>query len=293
MVKSMTGFGRDVVHIGETTITVEIRSVNHRYLDFNTKFPSAFLFLEDRIKRVVQSYFKRGRIEIYIGIEGDGFVKRSLHTDWDLMDQYMEQIKRAKERYNLSGEIPTSIITTMPDLFSIQREEQQVDRQTESILTSIEKACSKVSEMRENEGKHLLHDILNRMETIRNTITLLHTRRESVINEYRDRIFWRINEHLDGRASIDDARMLQEIALLAEKGDITEEITRLFSHIDHFLQTTENQDAIGRKLDFILQEMHRETNTIGSKSTDPKIGEWVVSLKSDVEKIKEQIQNIE
>ncbi|WP_188454445.1 YicC/YloC family endoribonuclease [Virgibacillus oceani] len=293
MVKSMTGFGRDVIQLGEASLTVEIRSVNHRFLDFNTKIPPSFLFLEDKFKKMIQSYFKRGRIEMYIGIEGKGFAEKSLHTDWDLMDQYVEQIKRAKERYHLSGEIPASIVAALPDLFSVQQIEQRTDQQTEAILASVEKACSEVYEMRVKEGMHLFHDILDRMKTIRDTVSQLQTRRESVIAEYRNRIFDRIHQHLDEHVQIDDARLVQEIALLAEKGDITEEITRLFSHIDHFLRTTETSDAIGRKLDFILQEMHRETNTIGSKSTDTKIGEWVVSLKSDIEKIKEQVQNIE
>lgn len=293
MIKSMTGYGRDVFSLGETAITIEIRSVNHRFLDFSAKVPRSLLFLEDQIKRVIQSYFHRGRLEVFINMEGKGLAEKQLQTDWDLMDQYIKEIKRAKSRYDLSGEIPVTIMSEFTDLFSIQERENQPDNLKDLITAGTKYACESVLSMREEEGSFLLHDLNNRIEHIRETVLQLKTRRESVIREYRERIQSRIDNYVGDNAMIDEARMHQEIALLAEKGDVTEEITRLLSHIDHFSDTMELQEAIGRKLDFIIQEMHREANTIGSKSTDAKISEWVVMLKSDIEKMKEQIQNIE
>ncbi|MGY0692331.1 YicC/YloC family endoribonuclease [Virgibacillus sp. FSP13] len=293
MARSMTGYGREVIHIENTMVTVEIRSVNHRFLDFHTKIPPTFLFLEEKMKEVVRSYFGRGRIEILIRIDGEGFVKKRLETDWDLMDQYMEQLKQVKERYQVTGEIPMTVFSQMPDLFSIQQTEEQSEQQVEVVIASLHTACQQVQKMREAEGEKLLADITNRMESIREVVSLLKTRRVNVVNEYRERIKMRVNDYLPDMIDVDSSHMYQEIALLAEKGDITEEITRLLSHTDHFFAIIKKDEQIGRKLDFILQEMHRETNTIGSKSTDVKISEWIVSLKSELEKIKEQVQNIE
>ncbi|MGP4106925.1 YicC/YloC family endoribonuclease [Virgibacillus sp. L01] len=293
MVMSMTGYGQDVFHLGNTTVTVEIRSVNHRFFDFTAKIPRSLLFLEDKIKRTLQLYFQRGRMEVYINVQGDGLTQKELYTDWDLMDKYIDQIKSAKARYNLAGEIPVTIMPEIPDLLSVQETENYSDELINAITTSVKRACEQLLLMREEEGDFLLKDISNRMLEIQDTVSHLQTRRESVIEEYRERIQSRIYNFLGENDVIDQTRMHQEIALLAEKGDITEEITRLQSHIDHFSETIDLNDAIGRKLDFIMQEMHREANTVGSKSTDAKIGVWIVALKSEIEKIKEQIQNIE
>ncbi len=293
MVMSMTGYGQDVFHLDNTTVTVEIRSVNHRFLDFTAKIPRSLLFLEDKIKRILQLSFQRGRMEVYINVQGDGLVQKELYTDWDLMDKYIDQIKSAKARYNLAGEIPVTIMSEIPDLLSVQEIENYSDELINSITASVKRSCEQLLLMRKEEGEFLLKDIRNRMLGIQDTVSHLQTRRESVIEEFRDRIQSRISKYLGKNDVIDQTRMHQEIALLAEKGDITEEITRLQSHIDHFFETIELNDAIGRKLDFIMQEMHREANTVGSKSTDAKIGVWIVSLKSEIEKIKEQIQNIE
>lgn len=288
----MTGYGRDVLQIGDTTITVEIRSVNHRYLDFIIKTPRSFMFLEEKIKKVIHSFFQRGRVEVFIEIAGEHFVKKSLRTDWDLMDQYMEQVKKAMERYHLVGDIPTTMITNQLDLIVVQEVEEQPDQLQDVIIMSIERACEQVQSMQSNEGSYLIKDIKERMQQMQNMVVSLKTRRRIVTEEYRERIQQRIDEYLGDTANLDHTRIHQEIALLAEKGDITEEITRLLSHIDHFFVTMDSNDAMGRKLDFIMQEMHRETNTIGSKSMDPKISEWTIALKGDIEKIKEQVQNI-
>ena len=289
----MTGYGRDILHMNNTTITVEIRSVNHRYLDFSAKIPNSILFLEDKLKEVIKTSFKRGRVEIHVKIAGDSFVEKQLKMDWDLMDQYMHHIKMAQKRYQLSSDIPATIIASMPELFSLQEIDVLSDELSESILICTKRACEQSYVVREQEGTFLIKELSDRMQRIRETVLLLGKRQGIVIDEYQQRIQTRIDNHLKDSITIDSARLHQEIALLAEKGDITEEITRLESHMEHFYKTIHIDEPIGRTIDFIVQEMHRETNTIGAKSLDTKISEWVVLLKGDIEKIREQIQNIE
>ncbi|OZU90377.1 YicC family protein [Virgibacillus indicus] len=293
MAISMTGFGRSQENLGNTVITVEIRSVNHRYLDFSVKIPRTFLFLEDKIKRIINSYFERGRVEVYIGIEGEGFVQKKLITDWELMDQFIQQISEVKDRYSLAGDIPVTLLTSFPEMITVQEIEDQPDNLKDLVLKNTEQACEQVLEMRKEEGGFLQCDLEKRMQKIKNTVSLLSERREYAVEAYRERIKKRVEAQIADLDLVDDARLHQEIVLLAEKGDITEEITRLLSHLEHFSETINNGGVIGRKLDFIAQEMHRETNTIGSKSTDPEISESTVLLKGEIEKIKEQVQNIE
>ncbi|RDW20815.1 YicC family protein [Oceanobacillus arenosus] len=292
MTMSMTGYGRKVLHMDDASVTVEIRTLNHRFLDISIKLPAALLFIEDKIKKIIRSKFSRGRIEVAIEITGSSIVQKKVEIDWYLLDQYMEKINIAKDRYGLAGELPVSILTTLPDIFTVEEEKQQSET-NDALLTSVEQACEQVLDMRKNEGSFLFQDLMKRMSTVEDIVILLQTRRTLVIEEYRKRIKVRVEEQLEGHTLIDPARIHQEIVLLAERGDITEEITRLFSHIEHFRASIQKNDAIGRKLDFITQEMHREVNTIGSKSTDVKLSEWSVTLKGEIEKIKEQVQNIE
>lgn len=262
MAVSMTGFGRAQENIGNTIITVEIRSVNHRYLDFSAKIPRTFLFVEDKIKRIITAYFERGRVEVYIAIEGDGFVKKKLVADWELMDQFIQRINEAKDRYSLAGEIPVTLLTSLPEMITVQEKEEQPDNLKELILKNTELACKQVLKMRKEEGDFLHLDLEKRLQKIRNTILLLSEQREHVIEAYRERIRKKVEAQIENLELVDHARLHQEIVLLAEKGDITEEITRLLSHLEHFSETINSDGAIGRKLDFIVQEMHRETNTV-------------------------------
>jgi uncharacterized protein (TIGR00255 family) len=293
MAKSMTGYGTNTIHFENTSITVEIRSINHRFLDIIPKYPRTFLFLEDKIKKTVKSYFSRGRIELHIDIEGDNFVNKSIEVDWNLLDQFIQQLQTAKDRYSLKEDIPVSILTEVPDLITVVENEEKPNELQEKVLTCIAKACEQVLQMRIEEGKHLLDDILQRSSMIREMVHLLEERREVVIEEYRARIHKRIRDFVEVSITMDEARLHQEIALLAEKGDISEEITRLHSHLDQIEEICQSDKPIGRKMDFVVQEMNREANTIGSKSTDSKIGKWTVGIKSEIEKIKEQVQNIE
>ncbi|WP_153462530.1 YicC/YloC family endoribonuclease [Sediminibacillus terrae] len=292
MVRSMTGYGREVCTIDRTGITVEIRSVNHRFLDISLKIPQSLLFLEGTIKKAVKGYFSRGRVEVHIHLDEEGLMKRNLSVDWELMGQYINHLREIKERYHLSGDIPLELAAGHVELFRIEEERKEQGGLSEAIIETIERACGLVCEMRSKEGGQLAEDMLLRMENIKKLSKWLGERRDIVIMEYRDRIINRIQGYLDKDAK-DDTRIIQEAALLAEKGDITEEVTRLLSHVDQFRLTILQREPVGRKLDFILQEMLRETNTIGSKSNDVQISERIVDLKSEIEKVKEQTQNIE
>ncbi|WP_174613209.1 YicC/YloC family endoribonuclease [Virgibacillus ihumii] len=293
MVRSMTGYGREVIHSGDTAVTVEVRGVNHRFLNIAVKSPRTILFMEEQIKKVLQSYFQRGHLDVYINIDGDGMIQKELKTDWDLLAQYMDHFDQAKKQYELEGKIPASIITAIPDLMTVQEVEMESDVFFDIILTGVHGACEKMKDMSQKEGDFLFRDLHNRIKTIEDTVYQLQSLREIVTVEYHDRIQERLQGYIGENMVVDQARIDQEIAMLAEKGDIAEELTRLLSHVHHFLEIIHQPGAIGRKLDFVIQEMHREANTIGSKSTDSRIGKQIVSLKSNIEKIKEQVQNIE
>ncbi|WP_186577524.1 YicC/YloC family endoribonuclease [Aquibacillus kalidii] len=292
MVSSMTGFGNTAITVKGTNIVVEVRSVNHRFLDISTKIPRSLLVLEDKLKRIVQTFFHRGRVDIYITIEGSGFIEHTVDLNWDLANQYISKLQEVKDRFQLGGEITLEMLAKFEDVFSVKELEQQPDELKEGIMEALTEACQKVQEMRQKEGKKLIDDLVDRVKLVENTVNKLGERRDIVIIEYRDRIKARIEEYINQLDGF-QTNVYQDIAILAEKGDITEEVTRLRSHVNQFLKTISQKGAIGRKLDFILQEMHRETNTIGSKSNDVKISELVVVLKSEIEKIKEQIQNVE
>lgn len=294
MVMSMTGYGNEIFHLeNDTVLHVEIRTVNSRYLDFKAHIPRSLYHLEIPMKKLIQSYIERGRVDLYITTIGSTLEDRSLHVDWALMDEYIEQIKEIQSRYRLSGEIPLSIITAIDELISINEETKRTEELDEFILKSIEIVLEKVEETRRNEGVFLIEDIKRRISKIENTIRKIDGRRQIVYETYRERIRERIDSHFSEEQPYDESALMQEVALLAEKSDITEEITRIDSHLAHCEQVIQQTGAIGRKLDFIIQELHREVNTIGSKSVDPTISEWVVQIKSNLEKIKEQVQNIE
>jgi len=293
MVKSMTGYGTETFHLDGTTITVEIKTVNSRYLDFIPKVPRLLQEVELEIKKRIQSYFQRGRIEVYVSMTGEALSHKKIRVDWDLMDQYVEHLQEVKDRYQLSEDIPLSVIASEEALFTVHEEDESPESLHALLFTSIDNVCEAVIRNRKSEGENLIHDIMQRIRTIHETLTMIEGRQEIIAKHYRERIRERIEGHMEHNLEIDQTRIIQEVAILAERGDIQEELTRLFSHLEYFERVTGHTTPIGRKLDFITQEMHREVNTIGSKSVDTEISEAIVAMKSDIEKIKEQVQNIE
>ncbi|HLQ95350.1 MAG TPA: YicC/YloC family endoribonuclease [Pseudogracilibacillus sp.] len=293
LVKSMTGYGRDTFHIDGTTITVEMKSVNSRYLDFAPKVPRILQAFELDIKKKIQAYFERGRIEVYVSITGEALAHKEIQVDWELMDQYVAHLRQVKERYHLEETMPLSVMANEDALFTIQENESSPTSLHTLLLESIERVAQKVLNNRISEGTYVMNDVMQRIKQIEEQLQVIKKNQSLTNAAYRERIRNRIEEHIGKEIEMDQSNLIQEIAVLAERGDIQEELTRLFSHVAHFEKVAGDPSAVGRKLDFITQEMHREANTIGSKSVDASISETVVSIKSDIEKIKEQIQNIE
>src|SRR5699024_3825604 len=293
---SMTGFGKGVVTSNGQTVTIEIKTVNHRFLDIHIHSAQKISGIEEDIKQAIQKSFSRGRINLIIYITDESHSPYHIEVDWNLLDQYMEQLELMKNRYELQSEIPVDIIRSIPDLFSVKQTDELIESTKDLIIESLEMAVYQTLESREREGLFLQEDILQRIESIRNSIQYLEEIQPKVTAEYYDRIKQRVENYTKDLTDIDENRLHQEIALLIEKGDITEEITRLKSHFDHSLQllgVKENSGPVGRKVDFIVQEIHRELNTIGSKAIDEEIGRIIVQSKSELEKVREQIQNIE
>ncbi|MFQ3543392.1 YicC/YloC family endoribonuclease [Halobacillus rhizosphaerae] len=293
MVKSMTGYGRKSLDMEGVRLNVEIRSVNHRFLDISTKLPRALLFLEEKMKSQIKESLARGRIDLFVTIEGQGLLTRKLEIDWAIVDQYISHLQDVKKRYQLTGEITIDMVTKLEHVFSVQEKEGDIDGLQTSLLAAVQESLNRVIVMRSEEGERLRKDLSSRCETIHEILHKLEERRPFVVEEYKERIRSRIEAYTREEMNPDESRVLQEVGLLADKGDVTEELTRLNSHLQQFLNTLTIQESIGRRLDFIVQEMHREVNTIGSKSNDKQITEGVVSLKSEIEKLKEQVQNVE
>ncbi|GEL75933.1 YicC/YloC family endoribonuclease [Tenuibacillus multivorans] len=292
MVNSMTGFGQSQGKVNQTTISIEVKTVNHRFLDFSFKMPRELLVFEDAMKQKIRQYFERGRIDVFINIMGEGIRAKHIQVNWKTLDQYLQGLKEIKENRDVSGDIELEDLIQLEDIF-VEEEEAQVDEKLEEkILEILDDVLKNVHTMRQEEGSTLKQDILNRIQKINRQVNELEGQIDLIQKQYRERITERIKEHLDSAVQ-DESRIVQEVALLTDKSDITEEITRLFSHVEQVIETIELKQPIGRKLDFIAQELLRETNTIGSKSNDVRISKIVVALKSEVEKIKEQVQNIE
>ncbi|GGF11492.1 hypothetical protein GCM10010954_07630 [Halobacillus andaensis] len=293
MIRSMTGYGRQSLQWEKVKGTVEIRSVNHRFFDFSPKVPRSILFMEDALKKKVGESIKRGHIDLFLTLEGEGLTTHQLQVDEDLVRQYKEQLQILKNKYELTGEITIDMVTKLDHVFTISETTEYDQSLTSSIEKSVDDALADLVTMRESEGGKLKADLLIRLCSLKEIVSEIELRREVVIREYKEKIRKRIEEYTKSAFTEDDHRVRQEVALLAEKGDITEEVTRIYSHIDQFQKTLQEGGVVGRTLDFIVQEFHREINTIGSKSNDSKLSNQVVKMKSEIEKMKEQIQNIE
>ncbi|WP_170158461.1 YicC/YloC family endoribonuclease [Aquisalibacillus elongatus] len=288
----MTGFGQSQGKIGNTSISIEVKTVNHRFLDFSFKMPREFLAFEDAMKQKIRQYFNRGRIDVFINISGEEMKHKNIQVNWNTLDQYLQALNEIKEKRDVSGDIELEDILQLEDLF-IEDEEVQIDETLQKqILTILEDVLQKVLTMRQDEGKALKQDVLNHVNEVKQLTDQLEQNMDAIQEEYKVKITERIKDHLNDSVQ-DEARIVQEVAILTDKANIAEEITRLFSHVEQVKETLELHQPIGRKLDFLTQELLRETNTIGSKSNDVQISKIVVALKSEIEKIKEQVQNIE
>lgn len=291
MVVSMTGFGRSRNESEKFVVTVEIKTVNHRFTEYNIRMPRQLLKIEDKLKKKIGEYVSRGRVEVFITIEGTGAVKSKIHVDWILIDEYFDSIQKMKEKYNLPGEISLQDLLSRQDFISIHEEESSNEELVSMVMSAIENAAIHLKQMRLTEGSALEKDVEAHLMDLENKVQQLNSYTPIVVKHYSDRLRKRMEEFSNGL--LDEARMVNEVAIFADKADINEELTRLQSHIAQFYKNLKLNDSNGRKLDFLLQEMNREINTIGSKANDSGIATEVVEMKSLLEKMKEQVQNIE
>jgi len=293
MVSSMTGYGRGETKSDSTNFVVEMKSVNHRYNDIIIRMPKKLSVLEERIRKLIKSSIKRGRIETYISIEESGETDIKIAPNVDLVKQYYASLKEIKNEIGLKDEITLSQLTSFPDVFKVENEEQDEELIWQSLKPAINDALSSLIHMRKIEGSKLAEDIKNRGKKIYDIVKSIESRAPQIVKEYRDKLMDRVKELTDGTVEIDENRIAVEVSIYADRSNITEELVRLCSHLEQLNAILDESGAIGRKIDFLIQEMNREINTIGSKSSDIEISSAVIEVKSELEKIREQVQNIE
>lgn len=294
MIKSMTGFGRSEYTDGKRNITVEIKSVNHRYSDISVKMPRRYSFAEDRVKAVVKSRLKRGKVDVSIMVENITENDINIKLNEPIARQYFDNLKTLQENFDLGGEITLRLLATMPDVMKAIPDVDDEEEIAKAILIPVEEAAVNLEKMRGVEGEKLAEDLLGRGETIKEILDKIAERAPGVVVDYTAKLRERITELLAGNATIPEERILTEAAIFADKCAIDEEITRLNSHLIQLKKIIDSpNDAEGKKLDFLVQEMNREANTIGSKANDIIITNYMLEIKSEIEKIREQVQNVE
>ena len=292
MIQSMTGYGRDQKCIDGINITIELKSVNSRYFEFNCRLPKGYLFLENKLKDFTQSKISRGKVEMYVSIESECQNDIEISVNEAYAQSYISALKSLAKKLKIKNDVSTSNFVNNSDIFKISRKEINEDEVTASALSVADTAIQKFISMREVEGEKLRDDVVSRTNEILKMVEFVETQSPKTVEAYRQKLENKIKDLLDN-SQFDESRIITETAIYADKVSVSEETVRLRSHIAQFVKLVNEGGAIGRKLDFIVQEMNRETNTIGSKAQDIEIAQVVVNIKSEIEKIREQIQNIE
>ena len=296
MVKSMTGYGRGIYSDEQRSITVEIKAVNHRYCDISVKMPRRYSFAEEKIKAAAKEVLMRGKIEIGVSIDNFGKSETDVNLNLDAAKRYYDALTELGQNFNLSGDgqISLSLLAGMTDVLTTVPAAEDEEEFVRELMTALGEALTGISEMRAVEGEKLAADLLKRAAIMENTKNAIADRAPKIEVEYKERLHTRINELLDGSVEISEERLALEAAVFADKSNITEELVRLGSHIDQLRSfINSEEEAVGKKIDFLVQEMNREANTIGSKANDMEITSRMLELKAEIEKIREQVQNIE
>ncbi len=292
MVRSMTGYGRGEANNECLAVTVELKSVNHRFFEASVRAPRQFAFLEDKLKAYVQSRVARGKIDILVSCDFSAADTDKVEVNESFARSYVEALRTLVEKFGVTDDISASTVARNSDVFSVTKQRVDEDIIWGLVSTAAETAVDNFIKEREAEGKRLAEDVIGRTKTILNWVSVVEERSPKTVTEYRERIEKKMRELL-GDTSVDEQRLITETAIFADRVAVNEETVRLRSHIAHFSEMCEAGGVIGKKLDFTVQEMNRETNTIGSKCQDVEISHIVVDIKSEIEKIREQIQNIE
>lgn len=289
----MTGYGSSLQENKDVKVTVEMRAVNHRFCEISIRMPRQLFFLEDRLKKVINKDLKRGKVDVFVNIQGEWSSHRHVSVDWNLMDEFHETFLSMSQKYQTTLDFPVDKLLVYEDVISIREEDEVTEDLEKMVVSATEEAVKKLKEMRKKEGESLFDDLLQRIEKILEWNKELEKHAASIQGNYRDKLLKKVRDFLDGSIEIDESRILTEVAVYAEKSDIQEELTRINSHIKQFEQIIYQGHVVGRKLDFIVQELNREINTLGSKSNHMSVSETVVNMKSELEKVREQVQNIE
>lgn len=292
MIKSMTGYGRAEETVDSMNIVVEIKSVNHRYFEFSAKVPRVYDFLEEKLKTFTNSLVSRGKIECYVSIECLEDSETQIVVNKALAEGYLNAVKTLAEDYSIDGTISAMTLSRYPDVLSVHKAADDEEKIWNAVKVVAKDAIDKFINMRQVEGEKLKADVISRADYIIECVEFVEERSPQTVKEYNEKLKARIQE-LIGDAAVDEQRLLNEAAIYADKIAVAEETVRLRSHISQLRTFLEADEAIGRKLDFLVQEINREANTIGSKAQDVEIAKRVISIKAEVEKIREQIQNIE
>lgn len=292
MPKSMTGYGRASKSFEAYEITVEVRSVNHRFFEFSTRISRQYSFLEDKLKSLFASKINRGKVETFVSINRINGSDSVVEVNAELANNYISALRNANEQLGLNDDLTLSQLFRMSDVFTVSKSEVDEDELWALVSETASEALDSFIEMRTVEGERLKNDILSKLDFIEETVTQIETRSPDVTKEYRTKLYTRLCDIL-GDKNIDESRILTEAAIFADKTAVDEETVRLRSHIAQYRDLLQLNEPIGKKLDFLIQEMNREVNTTGSKCSDLTITRMVVDLKSTIEKIREQIQNIE
>lgn len=292
MIKSMTGYGRGQATVEGMDITVEIKSVNHRYYEYTSRLPRTYGFLDDKLKSYLQGSISRGKVDVYVSIDIVDAPGSEVAVNYALAEGYLRGLRALAERYGLRDDITVANLARYPDILTVRKAAEDEEKIWEAVRRVADMALERFLQMREREGARMREDVLNRRRTILEAVAVVEERSPQTVKEHIDKVEARMRELLD-TATVDEQRLLTEAALFADKIAVAEETVRLRSHLDQLEHMLDSGEPVGRKLDFLVQEINREANTIGSKSQDVQLARVVVDIKAEIEKIREQIQNIE
>lgn len=292
MLKSMTGFGRCETVTDEYKISVEMKAVNHRYLDLSIKMPKKFNYFEAGIRNLLKNYIQRGKVDVFINYEDYTENKLCLNYNGGLAAEYMSYFTRMQEQFGIANDVSVSVLARMPEVLTMEQVPEDEEHMWKILSETIEEAARKFVETRVQEGESLRTDLLGKLDGMLELVSYIEERSPDLLTEYRRKLEEKVRELL-GNATIDESRIATEVTIFADKVCVDEETVRLRSHIEHTKAELTAGGSIGRKLDFIAQEMNREANTILSKANDLEISDKAIALKTEIEKVREQIQNIE
>lgn len=292
MISSMTGFGRGEFKTGDTSIAIEARSVNHRYSDISVRIPKSLSFLEERIRQYIKARISRGRVDVFVSFELSEVRNPEVKVNYDLAQSYYDELVQLKERVGMKDSIPFSLIATLPDVIAVKQRDLEEEKVWQQLFEALRDAMDILVRMRRQEGESLGTDIRAKLSRIEDSVVDIEKRSGFIVGEYREKLEKRLEE-LSRGIDLDKDRIYQEVVIFADRSNINEEIVRLKSHISQMHNILNEGGTIGRKLDFLVQEMHREINTIGSKANDLHVSKNVIEIKAQIEKVREQIQNIE